>query len=197
MRLKNFIIIASSFFLLGVSQPNPEELTSTCVACHGADGNSQVGLWPSLAGQNFNYLKKQLLLIQSGQRSVPEMTGLMEKFSEKEIEGIASFYSNKKTNIGRASKELVDLGSKLYYVGNLEKGIPACYACHSPKGRGNYPAGYPLLSGQKTDYISKTLKDYRSGVRQYSDQSAIMVSISYKLDDKEIAALASFINGLH
>ena len=96
MRLKNFIIIASSFFLLGVSQPNPEELTSTCVACHGADGNSQVGLWPSLAGQNFNYLKKQLLLIQSGQRSVPEMTGLMEKFSEKELEGIASFYSNKK-----------------------------------------------------------------------------------------------------
>ena len=39
-----------------------KQKTATCVACHGEDGNSQVGLWPSLAGQNFKYLKNQLRL---------------------------------------------------------------------------------------------------------------------------------------
>ena len=43
----------------------------------------------------------------------------------------------------------------------------------------------------------KTLKEYRTGERQYSIESEIMVSIAYKLDDTEIEALASFINGLH
>ena len=75
--------------------------------------------------------------------------------------------------------------------------MPACTACHSPRGRGNSPAGFPLLSGQKTEYIAKTLKDYRLRNRQYSEQSEIMVSIAYKLDDREIDALASFINGLY
>ena len=198
MKLRNFIIF--SFFLLLISAGDPElgkQKSFSCVACHGEDGNSQVGLWPSLAGQNFKYLKKQLLLMKSGERSAPEMLGQLDTFSEKDIEDLAKYYSNLDTQIGQASADLVDQGSKLYYSGSLEKGIPACTACHSPKGRGNSPAGYPLLSGQKTEYIMKTLKEYRTGERQYSIESEIMVSIAYKLDDTEIEALASFINGLH
>ena len=44
---------------------------------------------------------------------------------------------------------------------------------------------------------AKTLKEYRTGDRDYSEASKIMVSIAYKLDDKEIEALASFIHGLY
>ena len=95
------------------------------------------------------------------------------------------------------SKESFDKGFELYYAGSFEKGIPACTACHSPKGQGNSPAGYPLLSGQQPEYIIKTLKDYRRGSRSDSEFSQIMVSIAYKLDDSEIEALASFINGLY
>jgi len=174
-----------------------KQKASTCVVCHGEDGNSQVGLWPSLAGQNFRYLKKQLLLMQSGERSVPEMAGQLDEFNEQDLEDMAEYFAGEKNKIGQASSDLVERGSKLYYAGSLEKGIPACTACHSPQGRGNSPAGYPLLSGQKSEYISKTLKEYRTGVRKYSEESAIMVSIAYKLDNKEIEALASFINGLY
>ena len=28
-----------------------EKLVGTCAACHGADGNSLVGMWPTIAGQ--------------------------------------------------------------------------------------------------------------------------------------------------
>ena len=198
MKLRIFLILTSLFFLIGSGDANlGKDKVSTCIACHGQDGNSIVGLWPSIAGQNYKYLKRQLLLIKSGERAIQEMVGLLDQFSEKDLEDMAAFYSSENRRIGQASKDFVELGSKLYYSGSLQKGIPACTACHSPRGNGNEPAGYPLLSGQQSEYISKTLKEYRTGLRQYSDESKIMVSIAYKLDDKEIEALASFINGLY
>ena len=85
----------------------------------------------------------------------------------------------------------------LTYAGNLEKGVPACSACHSPKGLGNAPAAYPLLSGQQPEYVAKALKDYRSGERINEEPSKIMAAIAYKLDDAEIDALSSFVHGLY
>ena len=198
MDLRKLTIPFFAILLLGLGNiQSGKEKAETCIACHGEDGNSVVGLWPSLAGQNINYLKKQLRLIQSGERPIPVMNGQLDGYDNQDLEDMAAYYASKKNKIGEASADLVEQGFKLYYAGSLEKGIPACTACHSPRGRGNSPAGYPLLSGQKTEYISKTLKDYRLGDRQDSEQSEIMVSIAYKLDDKEIEALASFINGLY
>jgi len=34
-----------------------------CAACHGADGNSMVPMWPKLAGQHATYMERQLGLI--------------------------------------------------------------------------------------------------------------------------------------
>ena len=198
MDLRKLTIPFFAILLLGLGNiQSGKEKAETCIACHGEDGNSVVGLWPSLAGQNTNYLKKQLRLIKSGERPIPVMNGQLDGYDDQDLEDMAAYYASKKNKIGEASADLVEQGFKLYYAGSLEKGIPACTACHSPRGRGNSPAGYPLLSGQKTEYISKTLKDYRVGDRQDSEQSEIMVSIAYKLDDKEIEALASFINGLY
>ena len=198
MDLRKLTIPFFAILLLGLGNiQSGKEKAETCIACHGEDGNSVVGLWPSLAGRNINYLKKQLRLIQSGERPIPVMNGQLDGYDDQDLEDMAAYYASKKNKIGEASADLVEQGFKLYYAGSLEKGIPACTACHSPRGRGNSPAGYPLLSGQKTEYISKTLKDYRLGDRQDSEQSEIMVSIAYKLDDKEIEALASFINGLY
>ena len=198
MNLTKLFTLFFAVLLLGAGDiQSGKEKSQTCIACHGEDGNSVVGLWPSLAGQNPKYLLKQLQLIQSEERYIAEMNGQLDGYSDQDLQDITAYYSNNKNKIGQASAGLVDKGFKLYYAGSLEKGIPACTACHSPKGTGNSSAGYPLLSGQKAEYIAKTLKDYRTGNRQDSEQSAIMVSIAYKLDDKEIEALASFINGLY
>ena len=194
MKLTRLFITFLAILLIGAGDiQSGKEKSQICAACHAEDGNSVVGLWPSLAGQNQKYLFNQLKLIQSEERYIAEMKGQLDGYTEQDLRDIAAYYSANKTKIGQASADLVDQGFKLYYSGSLEKGIPACTACHSPKGTGNSLAGYPLLSGQKTEYIAKTLKDYRTGERQYSEESAIMVSIAYKLDDKEIEALASFI----
>ena len=174
-----------------------KQLVSACSACHGADGNSLAGIWPSLAGQNYKYLLKQLRLIKSGDREIVEMIGQLDNLSDQDLKDISTFYSVQNNTIGQVEKDKLELGRKLYYSGNLDKGVPACTACHSPRGLGNAPAAYPLLSGQQPDYVSKALKDYRSGERSNEDPSKIMIAIAYKLDDNEIEALSSFVHGLH
>ena len=198
MKLRLLIILAASLVTIGAGNADLGKAKAvTCAACHGQDGNSMVGLWPSLAGQNVNYLVRQLQHIKSGKRPITEMTGMLDNFSTDDLQDIAAFYASQNNTIGQVATDKVELGRKLYYSGSLEKGIPACTACHSPKGKGNAPAGYPLLSGQQAEYITMTLKNYRSGKRDNDESSQMMMAIAYKLDDVEIDALSSFINGLY
>ena len=198
MRLTNLIITTSAILLLGAGDPNAgKDKVAVCAGCHGLDGNSLVGIWPSLAGQNQNYLLKQLRLVKTGEREIASMIGLLDNLDDSDLQDIAAFYESNVNTVGTVDEDKVELGRKLYYAGNLEKGIPACSACHSPKGLGNGPAAYPLLSGQQPEYVAKALKDYRSGARINQDPSKIMASIAYKLDDDEIDALSSFVHGLY
>jgi len=199
MKLKNLLVaFVSALFLLAAGDPKSgESKVAVCSACHGADGNSVVGLWPSLAGQNEKYLLKQLRLVKSGDRVIDSMVGLLDNLDESDLEDISAFYASKKNKVGQVEESKLELGRKLYYAGNLEKGVPSCSACHSPRVLGNGPAAYPLLSGQQPDYVAKALKDYRSGARINEDPSKIMAAIAYKLDDTEIEALSSFVHGLY
>jgi cytochrome c553 len=198
MRLKNLIITTTAIMLLGAGDPNAgKDKVAVCAGCHGLDGNSLVGIWPSLAGQNQNYLLKQLRLVKTGEREIASMIGLLDNLDDSDLQDIAAFYESNVNTVGTVDEDKVELGRKLYYAGNLEKGVPACSACHSPKGLGNGPAAYPLLSGQQPEYVAKALKDYRSGARINQDPSKIMTAIAYKLDDDEIDALSSFVHGLY
>ena len=198
MRLTNLIITTSAILLLGAGDPNAgKDKVAVCAGCHGLDGNSLVGIWPSLAGQNQNYLLKQLRLVKTGEREIASMIGLLDNLDDTDLQDIAAFYESNVNTVGTVDEDKVELGRKLYYAGNLEKGVPACSACHSPKGLGNGPAAYPLLSGQQPEYVAKALKDYRSGARIKQDPSKIMAAIAYKLDDEEIDALSSFVHGLY
>ena len=199
MKLKNLLVaFVSALFLLAAGDPKSgESKVAVCSACHGADGNSVVGLWPSLAGQNEKYLLKQLRLVKSGDRVIDSMVGLLDNLDDSDLGDISAFYASKKNKVGQVEESKLELGRKLYYAGNLEKGVPSCSACHSPRGLGNGPAAYPLLSGQQPDYVAKALKDYRSGARINEDPSKIMAAIAYKLDDTEIEALSSFVHGLY
>ena len=76
------------------------------------------------------------------------MIGQLDNLSDQDLKDISAFYSVQNNTIGQVEKDKLELGRKLYYSGNLEKGVPACTACHSPRGLGNAPAAYPLLSGR-------------------------------------------------
>lgn len=171
--------------------------TAVCGACHGPDGNSMAPNFPKLAGQGDRYLLKQLHEIKDGKRQVLEMTGLLANLNDQDLADIAAYYSSQKGSVGAADPALVAQGEALFRGGSLEKGMPACIGCHSPDGQGLAAAGFPHLGGQHASYIEKQLTDFREGDRTNDGDSMIMRGIAAKMSNKDIKALASYIQGLH
>ncbi len=168
-----------------------------CGACHGADGNSLVPAFPKLAGQGERYLLKQMHDIKSGARAVVPMTGMLNNMSEQDLADIAAYFSSQHMSVGAADPKLVARGKELFSGGKLEQGMPACTGCHSPNGTGNAAAGFPKIAGQHADYITLQLTSFREGERTNDGDTKIMRSIAEKLSNKDIAALSSYIQGLH
>ncbi|WP_299734566.1 c-type cytochrome [uncultured Endozoicomonas sp.] len=168
----------------------------TCSACHGAAGVSPAPNWPNLAGQGERYLVKQITEIKEGARSVPEMVPFVGGLTEQDIEDLAAFYASQPAPKGVSDPKYTSLGEALYRGGDAKKGIPACSACHSPTGQGNYLAGYPMLAGQKPDYTAKQLRDLREGDRTNDGETKIMRTIAEKMSNKEIEAVSNYISGL-
>ena len=172
---------------------------AVCGACHGPDGNSPAPNFPKLAGQGERYLSKQMHDIKDGKRTVLEMTGLLTNLSDQDLADIAAYFASQKGSVGAADPKLVARGEQLFRGGNLEKGLPACTGCHSPNGAGNAAAGFPHLSGQHATYIAKQLTDFRKeeAGRANDGDAMTMRTIARKLSDEDIAALSSYIQGLH
>ena len=168
-----------------------------CSACHNADGNSMLPNFPKLAGQGQRYLVKQMHDIKSNERPVIEMTGMLDAMSDQDLEDIAAWYSSQKATTGVADPELVAHGEKLFRGGKIEEGLPACTGCHSPNGAGLDLAIFPKLSGQHADYTEKQLTEFREGIRHNDGDAMIMRTIASRLSNKDIKALASYIQGLN
>ena len=112
------------------------KLVGTCVACHGVDGNSVVGQWPTLAGQRESYLFEQLEHIRDEERVIAVMKGLLNNYSDDDLRDMAAFYASQKTKVGQADETNLELGQQIYRAGNLASGVPACTGCHGPAGKG-------------------------------------------------------------
>ena len=179
---------------------------AACAACHGSDGNSAAASFPRLAGLGEKYLLKQLVDIQSGDRPIAEMTGLLTGMSEQDLADMAAFYDAQTPRLAGARDDTksLTLGERVYRAGNLKTGVPACTGCHSPTGQGNAPAGYPMLGGQYADYLAKQLHAFRTGAHDEDDPSArqndaskVMRGVAAQMNDQEIKAVANYISGLH
>lgn len=189
------LTLAASFAGMANAQ-SVEEKTATCTACHGGEGISMIPNWPNLAGQGSNYLYKQIIDIREGRRNIPEMTGMVDHFTDADVREIADYYASKPANLGQADPAVAERGRNIYRAGNMAKGIPACTACHLPNGGGNKPAAFPSVSGQHPTYTVNQLKTFRSGERD-NDPNAMMRLIAEKMTDGEMEAVASYMYGLH
>lgn len=202
-----FIAVAQGALAAGDAAAGAEKV-AVCAACHGADGNSPAPNFPKLAGLGEKYILKQLQDIKAGVRVVPEMTGLLDGMSDQDLADAAAFFTSKPMQLAGAQPlelrvnsgadvDALELGQKIFRAGNPEVGAPACMGCHSPRGLGNAPAGYPRLSGQHADYIEKQLRAFRAGERVNDGDQKTMRQVAQYLTDAEIKALANYISGLN
>ncbi len=200
LALTHSVANAASTALVGNPEAGKEKVASVCSACHGADGNSVVPIWPSLAGQHVSYLSQQLHAFKSGARNNDgqQMAPMAAPLTEQEIADVSAYFSSQTPKIGTVSTEEVkSQGEKLYRGGNKASKVPACIACHAPNGRGSPQAMYPSLVGQQKDYLVKQLGDYKKGARGTEGPGAIMRDIALKMSEDEIKLIADYIAGLH
>jgi cytochrome c553 len=169
---------------------------AACAGCHGADGNGGADpTWPKLAGQDADYVAKQLADFKSGARKNPIMQGMAGGLSAQDMQDIGAYYASLKPAPGSAkSKERVALGEKIYRGGIAKMGVTACMSCHGPSGHG-IPPRFPRVSGQSAAYTEQQMLAFKRGSR--SNDGEVMTRIAFRMSEKEISAVSDYMAGLH
>jgi cytochrome c553 len=77
-----------------------------CVGCHGVDGEGDAASFiPSLVGQHYGYLLRQIRDIGAGRRgnAHPEMAALVERLNDAELQALVDFAASLGTPSARAA----------------------------------------------------------------------------------------------
>ena len=68
-----------------------------------------------------------------------------------------------------------------------------CVGCHGPAGKSPVSPNYPILAGQKKDYLIQQFKDIQSGARNNGITST-MSALVQPVTAEEISAIASYLS---
>ncbi|WP_029935917.1 c-type cytochrome [Thiomicrospira pelophila] len=93
--MKKGLITAFALSLIsnGAIAMDPPAKSTTCVGCHGADGNSLAPNFPKIAGQHAAYLEKALKDYREGYRRDSTMAAFARDLTDEEIKALAEYYS--------------------------------------------------------------------------------------------------------
>lgn len=177
--------------------------SATCAACHGVDGNSQLSIYPKIAGQHAQYLYKQLKDYKLGMttggregRANAIMYGMVATLTDQDMRDLAAYFASQRKTPGTTPEDVIEAGQKLYRGGDADRGIAACIACHGPRGAGTSLAGFPRIGFQNAEYLRITLEEFRAGTRA-NDMNGMMRDVAKKLTDEDIRVLSLYLGGLH
>jgi cytochrome c553 len=170
-----------------------EIVEGKCFICHGIDGESSSPIFPRLAGQNAQYVARQLADYASGKRKSTQMQPMVEGLTTLDFEVLGRFYESRPVHQHAIEDpELALVGRFIYARGNPFTGVPACASCHGARGQGT--AQLPRLAGQHAAYTERQLRQFNQ--RERSNDNAVMHNIARQLTELETKAVASYISGL-
>ena len=169
-----------------------------CTACHGEGGMSQSTFIPTLTGMDPAVIFKQLDDYRSGKRPWGVMVAIAKAPSIRDSADVAAYYAARPNGLaasahegslrGESRSKESDSARHLAFMGDEQRGIPPCTACHGPHG---YKIGAPPLAGQHAAYIERQLAAFAQGLRQ-NDINEQMRTIAMQLTPSEMHALAAF-----
>lgn len=182
-----------------------------CVACHGVGGNSPLAMYPHVAGLPEGYTIAQLKNFQvpegatKAARTNPDgtptlMAPTVLKMNDQDMRDLAAYIAGLElTNPAFAKNagdvDFVQRGRQIYRAGIPERNVPACASCHGAEGKG-MPELYPFLSGQYPEYIEQQLQAFANGHRQHGGVDNQMGSISDRMTNADIKAVADYAAGI-
>lgn len=170
-----------------------EIVQAKCLICHGAEGESSSPAFPRLAGQNANYMVRQLNDYKSGRRKSSTMQPMVEDLSEADFKALGVFFASRPTHIHEvADPELAAVGLYIFKHGNPDSGVASCASCHGANAHGT--ESLPRLAGQHAQYTLNQLKQFNK--RERTNDNAVMHGIASKLTELEAKGVSSYISGL-
>jgi len=90
-------IIAAAFSAVPALAADPaagkKVAQGTCAVCHGLDGIAKNPDAPHLAGENVEYLMRQLKAFKSGERKHEQMSIIAQGLSDEQMADVAAWYS--------------------------------------------------------------------------------------------------------
>lgn len=194
-----FLAITSAHALDGDAKAG-EQSAAMCVACHQTDGagmNIPGGeSWPSLSGLNAEYLYQQMKSFKDGSRQSATMLPFVSMLNDQQYKDVAVYYSQLPAVQGKGDTEATEAelahGEKLATVGDWDRYIVPCVACHGPDSLG---AGdvFPRLAGQHAGYISDQLHAWQTGKRD-NDPQHLMLAIAERMNDEDIRAVSQWLS---
>ena len=160
-----------------------------CTACHGPEGQARMAGIPHLAGQNAAYLLRQMTEIADGTRSSPPvkpMQPVIAKTTPDERKALADWLAAQPA----AMPAMGDLAKA--EKGGLLFEDNGCIGCHGANGAKPL-TDYPILAGQRKDYIATQIKAIRDEVRS-TRRARLMVANVRQFKDAEAEQLAEFLS---
>ncbi len=176
------VLLAGTFCALA---ENLADRTTTCLSCHGEDGQSNNMETPSLGAEPAAYVLIQLYLFREKQRQVEPMTQAMQGLSDDDLRRLSEVIA--KLPAPKPPAEPVD-------AARIERAWPLarkyhCIFCHNLDFSGH--DNVPRLAAQREDYLLKALREYKANTRPGYDAS--MAEVVQPLNDAELVDLAYLI----
>ena len=174
-------IVAAATAGAGGNAERGKVLAYTCHGCHGVEDyknaypNYSV---PRIGGQNAAYIESALRAYASGDRSHPTMHSQAATLSDQDRADIAAYLQSQ---VVQPAKQV---------VGTSPPATQVCVACHGADGAKTVAPDYPILAGQHSDYIVRTLQDYKSGKRK----NPVMAGIIGSIDPKDFETIGEFFS---
>lgn len=197
------MVFNSALFTLGILlysaaiRAEVPEKVNSCNSCHAAE-NQQASKAPALAGQQQQYLKKQLVQFQNGERGATAndsqgqvMAAMAKSLSAADVDQLASYFSALPSTVPAAPQldaALLDKGRRIY--------IGSCGACHGNKAQGNVELKAPALQLLSRDYLLLQLQHFQTGVRGSSatdKPGRQMAMMSSTLSEADAQAVVAYI----
>ena len=158
---------------------------STCFACHGEKGQSQLPEVPSLGAQPALYTLVELVMFRDKLRLTEPMNQETVGLSDGDLRALSDMIAKlpapepisdtpdpARTDRGRALAER-----------------NRCNFCHQSNFQG--VENVPRLAGQREDYLLKSLRGYKDDTRRGYD--AQMSEVVYAMKDDDLVDLAYFL----
>jgi cytochrome c553 len=169
-----------------------------CAVCHEGSAANPAQLIPTLDGMDPDAIFKQLADYRSGKRHWGVMNAIARALSAQDLADVAAYFASRPAGLQSNSGERFpqggrgfrqsDIGARLVFAGNPQRGIAPCSSCHGP---GGYKVGAPSLAGQYSPYVERQIAAFAQGIR-HNDIYEQMRAIARQLTPEEMHAVAVF-----